>query len=238
MTHSPKTKHPAQFTPAIVDAIVERLGDRRGLLLDPFAGPGRALPRFVAPGRTVRGIELEKAWSQAGAPLVRWGDSTRTGMRARSVATFVTSCTYGNRFADHHKAKDGSTRRSYTHDLRAMLDDPDYELDANNTGLYLFGAKAGKYESLHEAVWAEMTRIARDDALFLLNVSDFYKGDVLQEVVQWHIETLGALGWKPQWHVSIATPRMRYGANSAKRVDSEQLIEFHLPRGKQCRSRK
>lgn len=219
-----KLKHPAQYTPAIVDAAIKRLDGVTGTLLDPFAGPGQHLPRLMAPGRKVIGYEIEKPWADFGAPLVQCVDSTHMPRAARSVQAIFTSPAYGNRFADHHNAMDASTRRSYTHDMRTMLDDPAYALDTNNGGLYLFGT--AHYHALHHAVWSECTRVAEPGAIFLLNVSDFIRNGQRVRVQEWHLRMLKQLGWMRTWRKCIRTPRMRHGQNGAARVDGEMLYEL------------
>lgn len=221
-----KLKHPAQYTPAIVDAALTRLEGVTGTLLDPFAGPGQSLPRLVAPGRKVVGLEIEKPWADFGAPLVRHADSTCMVLRTHSVSAIFTSPAYGNRFADHHRAKDASTRRSYTHDLRTMLDDPDYSLHKSNAGLWLFGPE---YQALHALVWSECTRVAKSGCIFLLNASDFIRSGERVRVTAWHLQMLRKLGWVKRWQKRIITPRMRHGQNSAARVEGEMLYELVKP---------
>lgn len=251
MTVATKLKHPAQYTPAIIDKVVELLDGRRGLLIDPFAGPGLSLHRLVAPRRRVVGIELEQPWVDAGSELVQQGDATALPFRTKSVSTIVTSPCYGNRFSDHHKATEkcracngtglvGSsqirecmecagqgvrdhTRRSYTHDLRAMTGDSNYELAVTNAGRMGFG---DAYEALHRKVWAECWRVARPGARFYLNVSDFIRKDQRVPVASWHVRVVEAAGfdWLRAWN--IPTPRFGHGQNREARVDGEWLFEF------------
>lgn len=219
-----KLKHPAQYSPAIVDAAIKRLDGVTGVLLDPFAGPGQHLPRLTAPDRAVVGYEIEKPWADLGKPYVRCVDSTKMPRPDGSVNMIFTSPAYGNRFADHHDARDASTRRSYTHDMRTMLDDPSYSLDANNAGLYLFDTVG--YADLHRAVWGECTRVAESGSILLLNVSDFIRHGKRVRVTQWHLRVLRQLGWASTWRKCIRTPRMRHGQNGAARVDGEMLYEL------------
>lgn len=222
-----KLRHPAQYTPAIVDAAIKRLDGVTGVLLDPFAGPGQHLPRLVAPGRKVVGYEIEKPWADFGAPHVFRVDSTRMPRNAGTIQAIFTSPAYGNRFADHHNAKDASTRRSYTHDMRTMLDDQSYSLDANNAGLYLFDTVG--YADLHRAVWGECTRVAQPGCVFLLNASDFIRNGKRVRVTKWHLDLLKQLGWVRGWQKRINTPRMRYGANGGARISGETLYELRKP---------
>ena len=263
-----KPKHPAAFTPAIVDLMVERLEGIRGTIIDPFAGLGLYLPRFVGPGRKVIGYEIEQPWVDAGgaatAGLMRQGDSTKLPHRTGTVAGIFTSPTYGGRFADSHKARercsvcegtgqcwdptvdgnvvaclkcDGTgtrnhTRRGYTHDIRAMTGNPDYELAANNSGRMHYGRE---YQALHRAVYRELWRVARpatekrEGCRFVLNVSDFYRDRKRVNSAVWHLATCVEIGWEWKWAKLVPTPRMKYGANADLRAEGEWVYEFTKP---------
>jgi tRNA G10 N-methylase Trm11 len=80
-------------------------------------------------------------------------------------ATFdavVTSPTYGNRMADHHHARDGSLRYSYTHTLGRSL-------HPNNSGTLHWGAE---YQRFHSLAWREVWRVVRPGGRFVLNIKD------------------------------------------------------------------
>lgn len=251
--------HPAQYSAAIVERIVDRLGDRKGLLLDPCAGPGLHLPRFVAKGRRVVGIEIEQPWVDLGSKYVRQGDSRNLKMKDGSVSTLVVSFTYGNRFSDRHNAReqcsncDGGkiggldcpkcegtgkrnhTRRSYTHDIRAQTGDADYQLHTANTGRYK--ATEPRYWELNLAILAECTRVAAPGAEWLFNVSDYertrrVKGEKIVEripVSAWYLQAFVNMGWEWIDGELIPTQRMLYGANRGRRVDGEWLLAFRKP---------
>lgn len=221
---SAKIKHPAQYSPPIIEKIIELIDGRTGLLIDPFAGPGQSLHQLVGPRRRVVGIEIEQPWVDAGSDLVRQGDACALPFRAKSVNTIVTSPVYGNRFSDHHQARDTSSRRSYTHDIRRQVGTVDYELAPANAGRYQFGSI--EYESLHRAAWAECWRVARPGALFLLNVSDFYRRGARVRVASWHVRVVEAAGfdWVNGW--LIPTRRMGHGENRDARADGEWLYAF------------
>lgn len=217
-----KVKHPAKFSPSILDVIRDTLSARcvpeDALILDPFSGVGRC--HDLGWPRTV-GVELEMPWCRVQeGPVVR-GDSTALPFAACTFDAAVTSPTYGNRFADKHKAKDGSVRRSYTHDLRASLDDPDYQLHPGNTG----GMKWGReYWRVHGAVYDEVWRVLVDGGLFIVNVSDHIKNRKVVRVVDWHRRALAARGFEVVDVLDVETPRLRHGANRDARVDGEAVI--------------
>ena len=215
-------KHPAKFSPSILDVIRDILSTRAvpedALILDPFSGVGRC--HDLGWPRTV-GVELEMPWCRVQeGPVVR-GDSTALPFRAHTFHAAVTSPTYGNRFADKHKAKDGSVRRSYTHDLRTSLEDPDYTLHPGNTG----GMKWGRdYWRVHGAVYDEVWRVLVDGGLFVVNVSDHIKNRKVVRVVDWHRRALAARGFEVVDVLDVETPRLRHGANRDARVDGEAVI--------------
>jgi len=215
-------KHPAKFSPSILDVIRDILSTRAvpedALILDPFSGVGRC--HDLGWPRTV-GVELEMPWCRVQeGPVVR-ADSTALPFRAQTFDAAVTSPTYGNRFADKHKAKDGSVRRSYTHDLRTSTGDEDYQLHPGNTG----GMKWGRdYWRVHGAVYDEVWRVLVDGGLFVVNVSDHIKNRKVVRVVDWHRRALAARGFEVVDVLDVETPRLRHGANRDARVDGEAVI--------------
>jgi len=170
MASDVKVKHPAKFSPSILDVIRDILSVRGipedARILDPFAGVGRCHD-LGWPGTV--GVELEMPWCRVQeGPVVR-GDSSRLPFRTQTFDAAVTSPTYGNRFADKHRALDGSVRRSYTHDLRAS-EGEGYVLHPSNTG----GMKWGRdYWRVHGAVYDEVWRVLVDCGLFVVNVLGF-----------------------------------------------------------------
>lgn len=258
----PKPRFPAHYTPAVIDLMLPRLEGIRGTWVDPCAGVGLSLPRFVGKGHRVVGIEIEQPNVDAGFPttsgLIEQGDSTQLHHRFRrgTVAAFFTSLAYGNRFADKHKAQercsacrkasgppgrigrakcakcDGTgrrnhSRRGYTHDIRALTGDPDYQLHPNNAGGEHFGPR---FQEIHTEILTSCLDVARPGAPLLLNVSDFIRDDEIVHVVTWHLITAQAVGWLWEDADPIPnTPRMRFGANREARVDREWLLCFRKP---------
>lgn len=207
-------KHPARFTDRVLDVIVDVCVDLLppgARVLDPFAGTGRV---HVLPFNTV-GVELEPEWARMHRDTLV-GNALALPFPSGVFDAVVTSPCYGNRFADHHNARDGSVRRSYTHDLGRTLHD-------DNAGAMQWGAQ---YQAFHRAAWREVTRVcAWAHGLFVLNVSDHVRKGERARVTGWHLETLHQLGWVAIDVVPIATPRMRYGANPV-RVDGEVVAVF------------
>ena len=106
-----EVKHPATYSPTIVAALATILDKHvpAGRVLDPFAGIG-GIHKVATAARLTVGIEIEPVWSDTHADTIL-GDA------------IVTSPTYGNRMADSRIARDGSYRRSYSHDMRASVGD-------------------------------------------------------------------------------------------------------------------
>lgn len=217
-------KHPAKFTPSILDVIRDQLAVRGvpedALILDPFAGVGRCHDLGYA---GMVGNELEMPWCRAHAGMVVRGDATQLPFRPAMFHAAVTSPTYGNRFADKHRARDGSVRRSYTHDLRASLEDPDYTLHPRNTGGMGWGRD---YWRLHGLAWDEVWRVLVDGGVFVVNVSDFIKAKKVVRVVDWHRRAITARGFTLVEDIGVETPRMRYGANGDARAAEERVMVF------------
>lgn len=230
-----KPIHPAQYSPNVIEAFIDILGDREGLLVDPFSGPGRSLPKLLVPGRRIIGIEIERPWVDVGVSepdcYVTTGDATNLEKKfpKNFVDMVCTSPVYGNRFSDSHKAKDSSVRHSYTHDIRRQTEDPDYDLNKNNAGTMHFGKPNPKYENLHFQAWKEALRYVKTGGIFLLNVSDFIRNDKRIPVSSWHVKTMTEIGW--EWHDArlVPTKRMRKGANNKARVDREWVFTFFKP---------
>jgi SAM-dependent methyltransferase len=216
------TRHPARFTPAVLDAIAEQLGDAR-LVLDPFAGTGRIhqladQPRLGGPLRVTIGVELEPEWA-AMHPRTIVGNALALPFPNATFDAVATSPCYGNRLADHHDARDGSVRRSYTHDLGRPL-------HPHNAGALQWGEP---YRDFHRRAWLEAVRVLRPGGVLLLNVSDHIRGGRRIPVTDWHAATLVELGLHHGGSVPVRTPRLRYGANATARTDSEVVLRFRKP---------
>lgn len=222
------TLHPAKFSPGILEVAIEVLRPLPGgTLIDPFAGTGRVhLIQEALPQWRTLGIEIEPEWA-ACHPQTMLGDATKLPwvVGHRFQAAF-TSPAYGNRFADKHFAKDGSTRRSYTHDLRKITGDPERQLHPRNGGGYPFGFE---YRRLHGAAWRELDRVMVDSGVILLNVSNFIQNHREVDVVSWHVGFFEGLGWRPRKKIEIETPRFGFGSNAKARVGCEYLVVLDKP---------
>lgn len=208
------TSHPAPYSPSIlayfqdfIDIQVHPL--LTPVILDPFAGVGNIhkLQRCET-----WGIELEAPWASQ-HPRTLQGDATALPFQDISFDMVITSPCYANRMADHHDAKDGSYRRTYTHHLRALLGDPTAKLHARNAGHMQWGEE---YRQLHEQAWAEVYRVLKPGAYFLLNIKDHQRKHARVSVSAWHAGVCRDLGFKLMNIQRIGTPHFRFGANRAR----------------------
>ncbi len=241
-------KHPAKYSEPIVDrlqALVQtearrvrgRVHDGPITVLDPFAGVGR-IHRLHNPGRlhTV-GIEVEEEWASCHEQTVHadafvWLASynvtnaalNRIPMPFPEVGFDIvaTSPTYGNRFADHHHAQDGSRRRSYTHDIG-------HDLHPNNSGRMHWGPI---YWAFHVEAWRLVYGALRPGGLFLLNVSNFYKDRKLVHAVEWHRgAAMGAGFLAAGTDATVTTMRLQgVGTDAtAARAPHEVILRLRKP---------
>jgi len=209
--------HPARFSDPLFPHFVELL-DGYPRVLDPFAGTGR-IHELVAYGFDTVGIELEAEWANL-HERTQVGDATDLPFDDETFDAVCTSPTYGNRLADHHKASDPESRRSYTHDLGRKL-------SANNTGaMHWRGPDEGDYCAVHDAAWCEAVRVLRPGGRFVLNIKDHTRDGAHQDVMLWHFLTLQSLGLVPVSFRSVATSSLRAGENADAREPVEYVIAF------------
>lgn len=227
-----KVHHPATFSDAILRHLANSSLLGPGVWLDPFAGVGK-VHRLADAGRCFVGVEIEEVWAREHQGNLI-ADALHLPFRAGAFDGAVTSPCYGNRMADSHNAKDGSLRRSYTHDLQRTLGDTTVKLHPANSGVLYAWQSA--YWRFHGSAWQEVHRVLRPGAQFFLNVSDCFrtvKRNGVSErrreyVVDTHLRLCLAVGFDLVGDHAIATPRMRYGEND-HRVEAETVLEFRRP---------
>jgi DNA modification methylase len=218
------------FPAAFSDSILRFIGNsgllpHTGVIIDPFAGIGRIHRLASASLRTV-GVEIEPEWAACHRSTIV-GNALRLPFGPESFDGAVTSPVYGNRMSDHHSALDGSQRRSYTHDLQRTTGDLGRQLHPDNAGqLY---AWQPKYWRFHVRAWAEVMRVLRPGAPFVLNVSDFIRNGQRVPVTKIHIQACTKLGFEFIRAYPVETPRMRKGENHQARIDHEYVLHFRRP---------
>ena len=107
------------------------------------------------------------------------------------------------------------------------------------------GRGGDRYRALHAAAWREAYRVLRPGStetperggIALVNVSDFFatvgpkhdRRQEIQQVVEWHLDTLLRLGLQIVEVRRIRTPRLRNGRNHEARVEAEHLLVLRRP---------
>lgn len=206
--------HPARFALGLLPIFAAAVPVARyPRVLDPFAGTGRI---HLLENGTV-GVELEPEWARL-HPDTLVGNALDLPFGDTSFDAIVTSPTYGNRFADKHDAKDGSLRRSYTHDLGRKLTE-------SNSG----GMQWGKdYRHFHAQAWEGAWRVLRSGGRFVLNVKDHDRQFTRQHVAAWHVTTLLGLGFELAWFDQLEGGGLRQGENHEDRYP-EQIFVLDKP---------
>lgn len=208
--------HPAKFSIAILERIGDLLASRcdvdNPLVLDPFAGTGRI---HELDGIRSVGVEIEPEWA-AVRPGTIVANALALPFRDDTFDGIITSPVYGNRHSDHHNARDGSRRHSYTHTLGRPL-------HPENSGALHWG---DAYRAMHDAAWTESLRVLRPGGFVMVNVSNHIRKGKEQPVVEWHLGWFLAHGCTFIEIEFVETPRLRAGSNSEARLRHE--VVFHL----------
>lgn len=243
--------HPAPFSKVILDRLREMLAEEEGVrALDPFGGTGRVLCALPS-GSAATIIEIEESyviegmdWLQELAPhpgrmlkahydvpgyarpvKYEWiiGDSRKVLRRRKGTYNWlITSPTYGNRFSDGYRAKEGTVCRSYAQSKGGPL-------EKANTGRFKF--MSPEYQTLNAEVMAAAIERMEPGGNILINVSDFYrtakKGEQPKRVgvVAWWIELMSDLGCPLYSAEPVKTRRFKKGENR-HRVDYEMILWF------------
>jgi tRNA G10 N-methylase Trm11 len=166
--------------------------------------------------RQTWGLEIEPEWALM-HPRTVVGNALRMPFASETFDGVVTSCTYGNRLADHHTPQDDSVRFSYTYALGRAL-------HPENSGAMQWG---DDYRQFHTTVWQEVKRVLRPAGQFVLNCKDHIRHGVRQEVCQWHRQVLLTLGFRYIHTLTVPVPSLAFGANR-QRVPYEEVQEYAL----------
>lgn len=118
--------------------------------------------------------------------------------------------------ADHHVAKDGSKRITYTHYLGRQLND-------ENTGKMQFG---NTYIDKHMRIYKHLFTLVKWGGYYILNVKNHIRKGVEVDVVGFHKKALSDVGFTEMCDLTIETPCMRFGRNGNKRINKEHIIKF------------
>lgn len=214
--------HPAPFWTGFLSHFATLLRNHRNVL-DPMAGIGRLVEiRNYGYTGDIYLNELEPEWAtQAppGATRITIGDARHLPYPDGFFSAICTSPTYGNRMADHHRARDKSHRITYTHYLGRPL-------SPGNTGAMQWGEK---YRRVHREIWTECWRVLEPGGILILNISDHYRKGKIIPVTAWHRSVLEELGFRLIREDRFKTPRRRFGANYKLRAEYESVLVFEKP---------
>ncbi len=207
-------RHPAKYTESLIPVFYEMLYGC-DTVLDPFAGTGKI---HDLPFKTI-GVEIEEEWAAMRKETIH-GDSTKLSdiFKDKKFDAICTSPTYGNRMADHHKAKDGSKRNTYTHAIG-------HDLKENNSGKMHFGEE---YKKLHTMVYSECKKVLKDNGKFILNMKNHIKAGKEIDVFGWHVTELISKGFILREVKKVNVTGNGFGANSAARVPFEYVALFEV----------
>lgn len=118
-------RHPAKYSDKFIPIFAELLKGRRKVL-DPMAGTGKiGLIKDYGFEGVVYANDLEFEWIMQAkdnkCDVISMYDAGNTKFEDEEFDGICTSPTYGNRMADHHNARDGSKRNTYTHAIGRQL---------------------------------------------------------------------------------------------------------------------
>ena len=214
------SKHPAKYSDIFIPVFAKILSKYDcHKILDPFAGIGKIteIKNYGFSGQ-IYANEIEPDWAKqiVNCDTITICDAEYLEYPSGYFDAIVTSPTYGNRMADHHKAKDGSKRNTYTHCIGHQLKD-------GNTGKMQFGKE---YQHKHEQIYANICKMVKNNGLFILNVSNFIKNGAEVDVVNFHRTNIEANNFLLVEDIKMSTHRNRYGRNGNIRVDYEHIMVF------------
>lgn len=215
-------KHPAKYSDEVLSAILMSVQSRLNtgsVILDPFAGIGGI--HFLSPKYNTIGVEIEKEWAEQHSQNI-WYDSTKLTelFVSNSFDAIVTSPAYGNRMSDRYKG-DAKNSKRYTYRISLGRD-----LSENNGAQFNWSKK---YRELHSLVWKECFQVLKSNGFIFINISNHIRSGVEVPVIEWHLSELINIGFMIDEIYSIKTKRMKNGANSDLRVDSEKMIILRKP---------
>lgn len=215
-----KVRHPAKYTDDFMSIFADLLNGRERIL-DPFAGTGKigVIKNFGFDGE-VYANEIEPEWikpNKYNCDFITTEDAEFLKYPTAYFDAICTSPTYGNRMADHHTAKDGSKRNTYTHCIGRKLSD-------GNTGKMQWGVE---YMEKHERIYRHLASLVKDGGLFVLNVKNHIRKGKEIDVKSFHERVIIESGFEKVKEIFIETKGNGFGANAEKRTNGEYILVFN-----------
>lgn len=219
MPNELKIRHPAKYTDAFMETFAKLLKGKQKIL-DPFAGTGKIglVKQFGFCGE-IYANEIEPEWINENlydCDFITNQDAEFIDYPPEYFDAICTSPTYGNRMADHHEAKDGTKRNTYTHCLGRKLAD-------GNTGKMQWGLE---YMEKHERIYAHLSSLVKPEGIFVLNIKNHIRRGKEVDVKSFHCSALERCGFEKVEEIFVKTFGNGFGANSDKRTDGEYIICF------------
>lgn len=212
-------RHPAKYTDDFMSIFADLLNGRQRIL-DPFAGTGKigAIKRFGFDGY-VYANEIEPEWIKPNTyncDFITTEDAEFLQYPTGYFDAICTSPTYGNRMADHHIAKDGSKRNTYTHCIGRQLSN-------GNTGKMQWGLD---YIEKHKRIYKHLSSLVKCGGLFVCNVKNHIRKGKEIDVKSFHERSIIESGFVKVKEIFIETKGNGFGANSEKRTSGEYILVF------------
>jgi hypothetical protein len=212
-------RHPAKYTDSFISIFADLLKDRNNVL-DPFAGTGKlGLIKQCGFSGTIYANEIEPEWINENlydCDLITCQDAELLDYPPEYFDAIRTSPTYGNRMADHHKAKDGTKRNTYTHCLGRQL-------SGGNTGKMQWGVE---YMEKHKRIYKHLYLLVKPNGLFICNIKNHIRNGKEINVKEFHENALISCGFIKTNEIFVETKGNGFGANSDKRTNGEYILVF------------
>ena len=212
-------RHPAKYTDDFISIFADLLNGRQRVL-DPFAGTGKigVIKKFGFDGK-VYANEIEPEWIRPNkykCDFITTVDAEFLQYPDGFFDAICTSPTYGNRMADHHIAKDGSKRNTYTHCIGRPLSD-------GNTGKMQWGTE---YMEKHERIYKHLYSLVKENGLFICNIKNHIRRGKEIDVKSFHERSIIESGFVKVKEIFIETKGNGFGANAEKRTNGEYIMVF------------
>ena len=214
-----KVGHPAKYTDDFMSVFADLLSGKERVL-DPFAGTGKigVIKKFGFDG-DVYANEIEPEWIKPNTyncDFITVQDAEFLQYPAEYFDAICTSPTYGNRMADHHIAKDGSKRNTYTHCIGRQL-------SCGNTGKMQWGFD---YREKHKRIYNHLASLVRNGGVFICNVKNHIRKGKEVDVKAFHELAIIESGFVKVKEIFVETKGNGFGANSDKRTSGEYILGF------------